>query len=258
MELRILGAHQWESNSHRCACALIDGTIAIDAGSICSALSLDEQAAVRAVLLTHYHLDHVKDFGSLAFHTFDHRTLTVFSSALVRRTVTKAIVDTDIWLDLERFPSPEAPAVRYIEVGAFESVAFDGYTIRGVPVAHAVPCTGFEVTDAAGKRLFYTSDTGPDWVARWNEDSPRLDVLVTEVTFSNRMADLAKRAAHQTPAMLQLALEQFREQCGYLPRVVVTHLQPPHEEAIREEVAIVNRNLAADITVATEDQRFEV
>lgn len=258
MELRILGAHQWESTTHKCACALIDGRIAIDAGSLCSTLSLAEQAGVGAVLLSHYHLDHVKDFGALAFHTADIRTLQVFGSSVVRDTLTTAITHSGIWLDLEAFPNETTPAVRWHLLDSGARVDWEGYSIRAVPVAHSVPCTGFEVADASGRRLFYTSDTSPGWTASWGPESPRIDVLVTEVTYADRMAELASRVSHQTPATLELALTQFRARCGYLPRVVVTHVQPPHEVEVRSQVAVVAARLGADITVSHEHDRFDV
>ncbi len=258
MELRILGAHQWESTSHKCACALIDGRIAIDAGSVCSTLSLDEQAGVGALLLSHYHLDHIKDYGALAFQTGERRTLDVLTSSVVRERITSSIIDDGLWLDLEEYPNREAPAVRYRELNGFETEQFEGYRIRAVPVTHSVPCTGFDVLGPDGRRLFYTADTGPEWVKYWPGDATPVDLLITEVTYANRLATLADQVGHQTPAMLERALRRFRENCGYLPRVVVTHLQPPSETEIRDQVAAVATEIGATIVVATEDQRFAV
>ena len=42
MELRVLGAHNMESNHTRMESHLIDGVLALDAGSITRALSFDE------------------------------------------------------------------------------------------------------------------------------------------------------------------------------------------------------------------------
>ena len=45
MELRVLGAHNMESKHTRMESHLIDGVLALDAGSITRALSFDEQLA---------------------------------------------------------------------------------------------------------------------------------------------------------------------------------------------------------------------
>ena len=69
MEIQILGAHQLESKGTRLTSLLIDGTLAIDAGGLTSALSLPEQEKIKTVLLTHHHFDHSRDLVTLAANT---------------------------------------------------------------------------------------------------------------------------------------------------------------------------------------------
>ncbi len=57
MEIRILGAHSLESNRTKMVTLLVDGVIALDAGSLTSGLSFPEQMQLKAVLLTHRDLD---------------------------------------------------------------------------------------------------------------------------------------------------------------------------------------------------------
>ena len=61
MRLRVLGAHNMESKDTQMECHLIDGVLALDAGSLARALSFEEQRGVRAVLLSHRHFDHLRD-----------------------------------------------------------------------------------------------------------------------------------------------------------------------------------------------------
>ena len=65
MHLQILGGHQVESAEGRATAFLIDQTIAIDAGGLAGGLTLAEQARIEAVLVTHYHFDHVTDLPFL-------------------------------------------------------------------------------------------------------------------------------------------------------------------------------------------------
>ena len=72
MHLQILGGHQVESAEGRATAFLIDGTIAIDAGGLTGGLTIDEQAGIDTILLTHYHFDHISDLpyiGLLALET---------------------------------------------------------------------------------------------------------------------------------------------------------------------------------------------
>ena len=51
MEIRILGAHNSESDTARLTSLLVDGTLAVDAGGLTSSLSFSEQAKVDNILL---------------------------------------------------------------------------------------------------------------------------------------------------------------------------------------------------------------
>ena len=66
MELRILGCHGGESPKHKTSSFLIDERIALDAGAVTSMLTLEEQKRVDSVLVSHAHLDHIKDLATLA------------------------------------------------------------------------------------------------------------------------------------------------------------------------------------------------
>ena len=61
MRVRVLGAHNLEVGNVRHTCFLVDGTIAIDAGSLMTSTSREERESIQAVLLTHRHFDHVRD-----------------------------------------------------------------------------------------------------------------------------------------------------------------------------------------------------
>ncbi len=72
MLLRILGAHNMESIDTRMECHLIDGVLALDAGSLARSLSFEEQRGIRAILLSHRHFDHLRDLlplGITLLHT---------------------------------------------------------------------------------------------------------------------------------------------------------------------------------------------
>ena len=71
MEIRILGAHNIETRDTRLASLLIDGVLALDAGSLSSGLTLPEQGSIQAVLLTHHHFDHVRDLLTLGLATHE-------------------------------------------------------------------------------------------------------------------------------------------------------------------------------------------
>ena len=66
MELKVLGCHGGETAQHRTTSFLVDGRLALDAGATTAMLTLEEQMALDAVVVSHAHLDHVRDLASLA------------------------------------------------------------------------------------------------------------------------------------------------------------------------------------------------
>ena len=65
-------------------------------------------------------------------------------------------------------------------------------------------------------------------------------------------------AGHLTPQLLQQELLEFRKVKGYLPRVVLVHMNPHLEKEIQEEIAQVAKELEADITLAHEGMRLDL
>ncbi len=66
MQLRVVGCHGGETPKHRTSAFLLDERIAIDAGSLTSGLDLKLQCKLEAVLVSHAHLDHIRDLATIA------------------------------------------------------------------------------------------------------------------------------------------------------------------------------------------------
>lgn len=80
MNIRVLGAHNMEVDHARHTCFLLDGVVAIDAGSLMTSLTQEEMDGIQALLLTHRHFDHVRDVPSLGLSTLDNGgTISMYS-----------------------------------------------------------------------------------------------------------------------------------------------------------------------------------
>ena len=73
-----------------------------------------------------------------------------------------------------------------------------------------------------------------------------------DMHFSNKSADIAPKPGHLCPSLLGEELVSFRQIKGYLPRVVLTHLNPEVEDEIRDEAAHRATKLDDDISLAYE------
>jgi len=256
MQIRILGARQGESRSDRFTSILVDGILALDAGGLTSTLTVAEQAGIHSVLLTHQHFDHVKDLGALGFNLFGRGQVRIHCTSEVRAALEATVLSDRIWIDFFVRPTPEAPTFVHDPVEPDRAFALASYRVRPVPVWHTVPTLGYEITSATGATFLYTGDNGPGSGAAWATTAPEL--LITEVTYPNAEGGLAAQSGHLSPALLAEELRAFRAVRGYLPRVLVVHVNPYHEAQITAEVSAVASDLSADIRVATGDSVHQV
>lgn len=253
VQITVLGAHQIETATTRCYTILIDGQLAIDAGSLSSSLTLEQQGAVRAILLTHRHFDHIKDVASVGFNTIGMRTLEIYCPAALRDTLLANILNGVVWPDLSVSPSPNTPALQFFPLEVGQEAEILGYRVRALHSMHSVPTVGYLV-EKDGCSAYFSSDTGPGSAASWKQIAPQL--LVTEVTMPGRMAETARKTGHFTPELLEIELRDFVAARGYCPRVVITHINPLYEQEIAGELEHVARTLSARIEMATEGMRI--
>lgn len=256
MKLRVLGAHNVESRHTRMAGYLIDGALALDAGSLTRALTPDEQRGIRAIILSHRHFDHVKDLPPFGIAVRgEGAPVNVYGIADTIAAVQDTLMSGRLFPDFTRSPSPEAPTFRMQAVDFYEPFDVLGYTATAIPVPHSVPAAGFLLeTDEVS--LFYTGDAGRGVSAAWERIAP--DVLLTEVTFGNANEAAARASGHLTPNLLMGALGEFRQLHGRTPQVLVSHINPPWEAAVRAELAEITRANGQRFIIAEADMRIDL
>ena len=254
MIIRFLGTHNAESNNTGLLSFLIDGVLAVDAGSLASELTISEQKNIKAILLSHGHYDHIRGVPAFAFNNSD-RTTKVFSSSQTLEILSSHLMDGIIYPRFaEKTPFLAKPALKLIPVEPFKMENIEGYQILAMPMNHPSDALGFEIINKDGQRVFYTGDTRPGLSSVWENISP--DMLVIEVTFPNRLENISRDASHLCPKMLAKELKEFRRINDYLPDIVLIHLSPQFEKEIEEEIKEVAKELMHPINIADEGEKF--
>lgn len=236
MKIRVLGASGGELRGHGATCFLVDGRLAVDAGALTSRLGLAELDGLDHVLLTHAHLDHVKDVPFLADLMVGRRRrpVTVHASKGATDTLRRSLFNGRLWPDFTRIPSAQHPVVRLRTFPYRDPFRIGPYAVSAVKVRHPVESSGFVIRRGASA-FAISGDTGPT-TALWREvnRTPGLGALLVEVSFPSRMQRLADRSGHLTPRTLvgELDKVEHREFPVYL-----YHLKPAFEAELRAELA---------------------
>src|SRR6185369_4361193 len=198
MKLRVLGSAGAEFPDFRPPAFLVDDHLLLDAGTIGSVLTEDEQWGIHHILITHSHLDHIRGIPALAdniiIKNLSH-TVTVYSTIDVITAMRDHLFNGVIWPDFTKIPTPGSPVLTFETIGTQNEFTVNGYRIKAVAVNHTVPAVGYLVS-RNGKTLAYTGDTGPteDF---WRHVSG-VDALIVEVSFPDSMEHLALLTGHLT------------------------------------------------------------
>ncbi len=250
MNIQVLGAHRCESQKSKFVSLLIDDVLALDAGGLTSSLYFMAKQKLKAILLTHHHYDHIRDVPAIAMNFFlRSTTLNIYSTQSVYDALAIHLLNGKLYPNFLEQPQ-DNPTIKFTVVKPHQPEQIEGYSILAVPVNHADLTVGYQVTSPEGETIFYTGDTGPDLTECWECIAPQL--LIIEVTASNKYEEFARESGHLTPSLLKQELTSFREIKGYLPQVVAVHMDPGLEKEIKAEISVVAQALNNPITLAYE------
>ena len=216
---------------------LVNGTIAIDAGSLGFSLSGQQLARVAHVILTHAHIDHVAGLPSAISEVFPHlrRPMRIYGTADVLRAVRDHILNGVIWPDFARInlPDSDQPAVEFVEIRPHEPFEVDGVRFTPIPVDHEVPTVGLiaRTPDAA---VAFTSDTrATDAIWAVANGEAALRAVFVDCSFPDELEQLAQQSGHLTPR--QVAAEAAK--LTHPAHIICVHIKPDTRDRVLTQLA---------------------
>jgi len=243
MELKVLGCHGGETARHRTTSFLVDGRLALDAGATTAMLTLEEQMRLDAVVVSHAHLDHVRDLASLADNRCQGagRPLVVAGTAATIRALKEHFFNNVLWPDFTNIPlvggGGATVQLTVLEPEVAQDVA--GYSLKAVLVSHTIESAGI-VLSRDGASLAFSGDTGP--TERFWEvlaETPGLRAVLQEVSFPNELEWLAKVSGHHTPSTLERELSKFpRKDIPWL----MFHIKPSFQAKVERELSTLRED----------------
>ncbi len=182
-------------------------------------------------------------------------TIDIYSTQRTYDTLVTYLVNDEIYPNFFKRPE-EKPTINHTVIQPHQDIKIQGYNVLALPVNHSGPAVGYQITSPDGKTVFYTGDTGSGLEGCWQKVLPQL--LIIEVTLSNRHEEQARNSRHLTPALLKDELVSFQKVRGYLPKVVTVHMNPFVEEEIEAEIKDVASALNSIIIPGYEGMQIEI
>ncbi len=237
MDLRVIGCHGGETPKHRTSAFVVDERVAIDAGALTSGLELKAQCALEAVLVSHAHLDHIRDLATIADNRSQNRAepLVVAGTKPTLLALKRHFFNNLLWPDFSAIPSARRSTIRYLELTPEKPVTVAGFEVSAVRVSHTIDTCGF-IVRSGNRVLAYSGDTGPtDRLWQVLAATEGLKALLMEVSFPNSEGRLARVSGHHTPETLARDLQKLPG-AKELPTLLY-HIKPTFQAKVERECA---------------------
>lgn len=238
MKLRVLGCSGAELPEHKVTSFLINDDTLLDAGTVVSSLTFEEQTKIQNIIVSHVHLDHIKDIPFLVDNIVGAGSpINIIGTSFVLNGLKTHIFNNIVWPDFTEIPDKKCPMIKLVPVNAGREMFVSGIKIKPIIVNHTVPSVGY-IIKSNDSAFVYTGDTDTTddlWEEARKESN--LKFIITEVSFPNSMEDIANASKHMTPHKLCEAIKKLARTDV---RIFVTHMKPQYLDIINEELKTLN------------------
>ena len=217
------------------SCFVIDGSVAIDAGSLATSATRDEFENVRDIVLSHAHLDHISGLPLFIDDLFPSlkEPVRVHASRPVIDALEQHVFNWVVYPRFSELNNDHGPVIGYHEFVNAKTFEVRHLSVTPIDVNHKVPSSGFVISD--GKTTVAisgdTAEAGGFW--DFTNGLQALDALFIECAFPNEHEELAKKSFHLTPRKLERELARFKNKTT---AIFAINLKPAYYDSIIEEL----------------------
>jgi ribonuclease BN (tRNA processing enzyme) len=224
------------SPEQRLSCFVVDGRVAVDAGSIAIGLTDPERGAVRDVILTHPHMDHIATLPIFVDDLFAslEEPVRVHATEEVCGMIARDVFNGTLYPPFQNFDNGRTRVMQFVPFRAGEEFRVAHLRVKAVPVNHIVPTVGLVITDGTTTVAFSGDTAATDEFWNLVNREPRLDALFIESSFPNSLSKLAAASGHLTPEALG---EELRKLAHRDLDILAMHLKPSFRLRLIEELA---------------------
>ena len=237
MKISLLGISGGELGlGHHSISFLVDDRLLIDAGGLLHAMDLESLLKIDTLLISHSHIDHVKDmllWGDLIFGM--RSPVQTYGAEDTLGAVKSHLFNWVIWPDFSAIPTPEAPIFKFNHFQRGDFIDAGDYKVQTVEVNHTVPSTAF-IIEKDNKSFVYSSDT-TNTDKLWEEVNKRdnLKAIFLEISFPNKMQVVADMSKHYSPATLAIDLKKIKVDVP----IYLYHIKPSYYDEVVKEVEAI-------------------
>ena len=200
MRLRILPATVDHTPGQALSGYLVDDILAIDAGPLGFAGSMEEQAKIQHIFLTHSHIDHIAGLPMFLDNRYGTAgdCPTVYGLPETLQSLQTDVFNGRVMPDFIGMSATMAPFLKLVPIGAGLPVEIGHLNVTALRVDHGIPAVGYVVND--GDSIFGVfTDTRPIPATlnllSWDK---RTSAIFLECSFPRRLQSLAVVSFHHS------------------------------------------------------------
>ena len=214
---------------------LVNGAVAVDAGSLGLLADRGRQGRVRHVFVTHEHIDHIATLPIFLENVYEPGPdcVELLAAEGVLDFLHRDIFNGRVWPDFFALSTGDDRFVHGTPLVPGTPFTRAGLTITPLPVSHVDGSLGLLVDDGR-VAVAFPSDTGPtDDFWKHIATCDRLQAVFLEVSFPDEMADLAAVTGHHCPRSFAAEIRKLDRDV----RWIVVHRKARYAGEIARELA---------------------